>query len=304
MTNDDNFFPKSFLNYSCETCAFNTSRLSQYNIHLMTAKHKKMTNDDTILSAGVLELKFNCECGKTYKHRQGLHIHKKRCNLETQQVVVLENQVVLPTLDNTMVFELIKQNQEFKELLIEQNKKIMELSREPRVINNTNCTQNTNFNLQLFLNETCKDAISADQFIKDIQISFTDLENIGSQGYIQGFTDLIMKQLRIMDVTKRPLHCTDIKRETIYIKEADTWNKDNEDKTKLKNVIEKVANKSRKNVAGWQRSHPEVSVLDSNDYTMNHNILRHTWGDGDTEKLKEKVIRNIAKEVHIDRLGK
>ena len=90
----------------------------------------------------------------------------------------------------------------------------------------------------------------------------------------------------------------------VYIKDADEWKKDTDDKTKFKNVIEKVATKGRKNVTGWQRSHPEVCVLDSNDYEMNHKILRHTWGDGDTEKLQEKVIRNLAKEVHVDRLSK
>ena len=92
-----------------------------------------------------------------------------------------------------------------------------------------------------------------------------------------------------------------MKRETIYIKDEDAWNKDNEDKTKLRNVIENVAYKSRTNVPGWQRKHPEVVVLDSNDYEMNHKILRHTWGDGDTDKLQEKVIKNLAKEVHVEK---
>jgi len=160
------------------------------------------------------------------------------------------------------------------------------------------------FQMRNGVNETCKDAITADQFVENIQISFGDLENVGNQGYVQGITDIIMKQLRTLDVTKRPFHCTDVKRETIYIKDADEWKKDTDDKTKFKNVIEKVATKGRKNVTGWQRSHPEVCVLDSNDYEMNHKILRHTWGDGDTEKLQEKVIRNLAKEVHVDRLSK
>jgi hypothetical protein len=151
------------------------------------------------------------------------------------------------------------------------------------------------------LNETCKDAITADQFVKDIQISFGDLENIGNRGYVEGFTDIILKQLKTLDVTKRPFHCTDVKRETIYIKETDAWKKDNEEKEKLKNVIENVAVKGRKNVPSWQQSHPEVRVLDSNDYEMNHKIIRNTWGDGETEKLQEKVIKTLAKEIHVDK---
>lgn len=298
MTNDDKIFPKNASKYLCGKCNFSTSRLSQYNSHLLTAKHKKLTNDDT--NPSVLSAAFECGCGNIYKHRQGLHNHRKKCTHHQKN-----NEMVCGNsfLDNTTVFEILKQNQEFKDLLVEQHKKILELSNAPRIINNnvTNNTQNNHFNLQVFLNETCKDAITADQFVKDILISFHDLENIGNQGYVQGFTDIIMKHLRTLDVTKRPMHCTDVKRETIYIKENDSWNKDNEDKTKLKNVIEKVALKSRANVHSWQRGHPEVVVLDSNDYEMNHKILRHTWGDGDTEKLQEKVIKNIAKEIHLDK---
>jgi hypothetical protein len=295
---------KVALDFYCACCDYRTVKTSNYNKHLMTAKHVLLTNLGK--NGEKSSPQHICSgCNKKYMSRVGLWGHKKKCDK-------LENIIVgsdsgpdhEKSFDNTMIFELIRQNQEFKDLLIEQNKKIMELSSEPRIINNTNCnnTQNNHFNLQFFLNETCKDAITADQFVKDIQISFNDLENIGNQGYVQGFTDIIMKQLRTLDVTKRPLHCTDIKRETIYIKEAaDTWNKDNDDKSKLKNVIEKVATKGRSKVGGWQRSHPDVVVLDSEDYDMNHKILRHTWGDGDTEKLKEKVIKNIVKEVHVHR---
>jgi hypothetical protein len=287
--------------YSCEKCLFVTSNKNDFRRHETTLKHLANVSSNQIEPEKLKKTpNHECSnCNKIYYSKSGLWNHSKKCK------PVVENTMIVsaPALDNSAVFELVRQNQEFKELLIEQNKKLQELSREPRINNNncTNNTQNNHFNLQFFLNETCKDAITADQFIKDIQISFNDLENIGTLGYVQGFTELIMKQLRTLDITKRPLHCTDIKRETIYIKEADTWNKDNQEKTKLKNVIETVAAKSRKNVTEWQHSHPDVRVLDSTDYEMNHKILRHTWGDGDTEKLQEKVIKNIAKEVHVDK---
>lgn len=302
--------PKNPKIFSCGCCYYNTSSKKDFDKHNSTNKHKKreISNKIEPEKTQTSPHNYSCDkCNKIYFSRSGIWNHAKKCKSLLDEV--LENTMVVsstvPVLDNAAVFELVRQNQEFKELLIEQNKKLEELSKEPR-INNNNCnnnnnTQNNHFNLQVFLNETCKDAITADQFIKDIQISFNDLENIGSQGYVQGFTELIMKQLRTLDITKRPLHCTDIKRETIYIKEADAWNKDNQEKTKLKNVIETVAAKSRKNVTAWQRSHPDLRVLDSTDYDMNHKILRHTWGDGDTEKLQEKVIKNIAKEVHVEK---
>jgi hypothetical protein len=295
MTNDDKNLTETSSKYYCENCDFRSCRQSQYSIHLLTAKHKRMTNNDENLSD--ISTAFACECGKQYKYRQGLHNHKKKCSQKQQKI---EN-TMLPNNENinlnVLVIDLLKQNQELQ-------KQLIELSKE-KTITNTNShnnTQNNNhFNLQFFLNETCKDAITADQFVKDIQISFGDLENIGNQGYVQGFTDIILKQLRTLDVTKRPFHCTDVKRETIYIKDADAWKKDTEEKTKLKNVIEKVAHKGRSNVNSWQQTHPEVAVLDSNDYDMNHKILRNTWGDGETDKLQEKVVKNLAKEVQVEK---
>ena len=295
MTNDDKNLTETSSKYYCENCDFRSCRQSQYNIHLLTAKHKRMTNNDENLSD--ISTAFACECGKQYKYRQGLHNHKKKCSQITQK----KENTMVPNNENinlnVLVIDLLKQNQELQ-------KQLIELSKE-KTITNTNShnnTQNNNhFNLQFFLNETCKDAITADQFVKDIQISFGDLENIGNQGYVQGFTDIILKQLRTLDVTKRPFHCTDVKRETIYIKDSEAWKKDTEEKTKLKNVIEKVAHKGRSNVNSWQQTHPEVVVLDSQEYDMNHKILRNTWGDGETDKLQEKVIKNIAKEVHVDK---
>jgi hypothetical protein len=294
--------------FCCEICNYNTSKSGNYNKHLLTAKHISLT-DLTPKLAKSSQHHTCSTCNKVYKSRVGLWGHKKKClqelsNSSVPSPVSLEN--ILTTIDeptplgpsinlNVLVIDLLKQNQELQ-------KQLIELSQEKTIVMNNCNNNNTNhFNLQLFLNETCKDALTADQFVENIQITNGDLENVGNQGYVQGITDIIMKQLRTLDVTKRPFHCTDVKRETIYIKDADEWKKDTDEKSKLKNVIEKVATKGRRKVSVWQRSHPEVAVLDSNDYEMNHKILRHTWGDGDTEKLQEKVIKNLAKEVHIDR---
>jgi hypothetical protein len=280
--------------YFCECCDYHTSKTSSYNKHLLTAKHNMLTESNNKAVKSCSE-HICSNCNKIYKSRVGLWGHKKKCS---QKVAVLENTMVHSDNINlnVLVLDLLKQNQELQ-------KQLIELSKEKSIVTNThnNTTNNNHFNLQFFLNETCKDAITADQFVKDIQISFGDLENIGNRGYVEGFTDIILKQLRTLDVTKRPFHCTDVKRETIYIKETDAWKKDNEEKTNLKTVIENVAKKGRQNVSSWQHSHPEVRVLDSNDYEMNHKIIRNTWGDGDTEKLQEKVIKTLAKEVHVDK---
>jgi len=285
--------PKNPKFYLCECCDYKTSSLKDFNKHNSTRKHMNNLKSKQIEQTNPEKSPYYiCKlCKKQYNSKSGLWSHKKKCSQKEDK---LEN--TMTTLDvDSLVIDLLKQNQELQTQLIE-------LSKEKTMTNcHNNNTNNNHFNLQFFLNETCKDAISADQFVKDIQISFSDLENIGNQGYVQGFTDIIMKQLRTLDISKRPFHCTDVKRETIYIKDEDAWKKDNEDKTKLRNVIKNVAHKSRTNIPGWQRKHPEVVVLDSNDYDMNHKILRHTWGDGDTDKLQDKVVKNLAKEVHVDK---
>ena len=285
--------------YLCEACHYSTSNVFDFNKHTSTRKHlvNKESNQNEPENRKKSQQHVCDNCSKLYASKSGLWNHKKKCSQKSNN---LENTLV-PSDNinlNVLVLDLLKQNQELQ-------KQLIELSKDKTVTNtnshNNTTNSNNHFNLQFFLNETCKDAITADQFVKDIKISFGDLENIGNRGYVEGFTDIILKQLRTLDVTKRPFHCTDVKRETIYIKETDAWKKDNEEKEKLKNVIENVAVKGRQNVSSWQHSHPEVRVLDSTDYEMNHKIIRNTWGDGDTEKLQEKVIKTIAKEVHVDK---
>ena len=298
--------PKKSPLFCCGTCNYTTSSKKDFNKHESTRKHLDAAASNQIEPIYPKKSQLHvCKlCMKEYQSKSGLWNHAKKCLSDPGPLpnpLPLDN--IMTTIDetvpsinlNVLVIDLLKQNQELQ-------KQLIELSKEKSIVMNNCNNNNTNhFNLQLFLNETCKDALTADQFVENIQITNGDLENVGNQGYVQGITDIIMKQLRTLDVTKRPFHCTDVKRETIYIKDADAWKKDTDEKSKLKNVIEKVATKGRRKVTGWQRSHPEVAVLDSNDYEMNHKILRHTWGDGDTEKLQDKVIKNLAKEVHIDR---
>jgi hypothetical protein len=263
------------------------------------------SNDENISNLS----KHVCSCGKIYKYRQGLHKHAKTCLPKPSENTMVignsnsnsnSNSNNVGTGSNEIIFELLKQNQEFKELIVEQNKQLLELAREPKTVTNNNNNTN-NFNLHFFLNTTCKNAISADEFVENIQITFDDLENVGNSGYVKGITDIIMKQLRTLELTERPFHCTDVKRETIYIKEADAWNKDNDEKTKMKTVIGKVARKNLCKIKEWNREHPGINVLDSKDYEMGHKIIRQSFGDGEDDKLQNEVVKNLAKEVRVDK---
>ena len=274
------------------------------NKHLLTAKHKLARNtyktrDDQILS---------CECGKIYKHRQSLYNHKKRCNvpmhIETTNAADHFSETSKTDL-SSMVHTLIKENQEFKQLMVDQSKQIMELSSLPRTITNNNTTNNNNqkFNLNFFLNTTCKDAMNMSDFIRNMEVQMSELENIGHRGYIAGMTDLILNKLKGLDVSKRPMHCTDLKRETMYIKDQDRWDKDNADKGQLRRAISLVAKKNYGKTLEWRELNPECLEIGSEKYDFCFNMMRNVLGDFEEEQIKldNKVIKNLAKEVIVGR---
>jgi predicted RNA-binding Zn-ribbon protein involved in translation (DUF1610 family) len=291
------------LKYSCETCGFNTGNKKDYNRHLLTAKHINGTKKNNIEqeNPGISQI-YRCEnCNKSYLSRSGLWNHNNKCN---------ENAIVPTEIANTAtIIEIIKQNQEFKTLLIEQQKenkelmnKVIELSKEPRIVNNGTMTQNNNqkFNLQFFLNDTCKDAITIKQFIDNIRISLEDLESVGRNGFVKGISDIVLKELNTLDLTKRPIHCTDLKREVIYLKEDDKWNKDDDENTKLKNVIKTVENKSWSKIPFWYQNNPNAIISDTPEYLMYANIARNVSGNDNPEKQREKIVKVIAKETRLD----
>jgi hypothetical protein len=167
-------------------------------------------------------------------------------------------------------------------------------------------TQNNNnqkFNLQFFLNDTCKDAITIKQFIDNIQISLEYIESVGKNGFVKGISDIVLQQLNTLDVTKRPIHCTDIKREVIYLKEEDRWNKDDDENTKLKNVIRTVENKSWFKVPEWYKNHPGAIVSDTPEYVFYEKMTRNICGNENAEKLRDKIIKVIAKETLVEKDG-
>ena len=244
------------------------------------------------------------------KYESGYYRHKKRCctiHLQDDRVASKPTHGGGPQLDANSMLDLIRQNQEFKNMLLDQNQKMMELVQSQSVIqttnNNTTNNNNQKFNLNFFLNTTCKDAINMTEFIQNMEVQMSELENIGHNGYVAGMTELILTKLKGLDVSKRPMHCTDLKRETVYIKDKDRWDKDNADKGQLRRAITLVAKKNYGKTLEWREQNPECMVIGSEKYDFCFNMMRNVLGDFEEEQIKldNKVIKNLAKEVVVDR---
>jgi hypothetical protein len=295
--------------FYCKKCDYGTSKKSSYSDHLLSAKHKKSMISN--ISNGKISKicnKFTCKnCNKVYKDNSGLWRHNKKCiKVKESPDTIIENSenpadVVRLLLNQNM--ELIKQNQEFKDLIIEQNNKMIEVAKEAKIINNT--TNNTNnFNLQFFLNEQCKDALNIMEFINQLQLNTTDLDMVGRLGYSEGISKLFIRGLKQLDVFKRPLHCSDLKREVLYVKDKDSWEKDTDENNKIKTAIKYIAAKNFKQINEWREKNPESDDYDSKKHMDYHQIVIHSMGGATKEEDEQhynKIIRNVAKESIIDK---
>ena len=302
IVNDSKNSPKVAKEYCCDLCDYKSCKKSDYKKHLSTDKHKKKENDskmvvnDSDFSPKSSKKSFTCDCGKVYKYDSGYYRHKKKCNYVEDDIV---------DASNNLIIELLKQNNDFKELLVEQNKNMMEIA--GKIGNNTNCHNNTktnNFNLQLFLNEKCKDALNIDDFVNQIQLKVSDLDMMGQLGYTEGMSKIIIRNLKELDVFKRPIHCSDLKRETMYVKDKDAWEKENGENVKIKKVIKCIEHKNIKQIPQWVEENPASEDTDTKKHMEYKNIVLEAMGGSTSEddnKKREKIIRNIAKEVVIDK---
>ena len=303
-----NKVPIKFQKFLCEKCNYISSRESQYSRHCLTAKHKNLT-DLTKSYENVPESStaFTCnKCNKNYKSRMGLWQHSKKCNVEPSPEIVITENPVIPLIDTSLVLELIKQNKELQNVIVQQSEVINKLAeREPanniNTINGNVTTNNNNqkFNLNFFLNETCKDAMTIQEFLDSIRITFEDLLLIGNTGFVNGVSDILIKQLRDMEVSKRPIHCTDSKRDTIYLKENAAWNKDDKDKTRLKQIIEKIEYRNVVALRDWCNENPDARVNNTPNNLLKDKIYLQTL-QGD-DKTRDKIIKNISKEVMVEK---
>ena len=298
-TNDNNIMPKLCPKFNCNFCDYNTSKKSSYDNHLLSNKHKKnsLTTSDNENMPKLCQ-KYSCDnCLKQFNDRAGLWRHKKKCN--TEENIQTENIEInkLESNKDDLINYLIKENQEFKNLILEIVKKDTY-----NTTNNTNISNNKSFNLNLFLNETCKDAMNIMDFVESIKLQLTDLERVGEIGYVEGISNIIIKNLKELDVSQRPVHCTDKKREIMYIKDEDKWEKDEEQK-KMHNVVRKVAAKNARLVLKYKELHPDCNTYHSKlSEKYNKIVIEAMGGSGDNDfEKEEKIIRNISKQIGIEK---
>ena len=170
--------------------------------------------------------------------------------------------------------------------------------------NNTTNSHNKQFNIQFFLNEQCKNAINLSDFVENLNLNFDDLENVADRGYVEGITQIFMKGLKELDIYTRPLHCTDVKRETVHVRENSIWVKDTPDQAKIKAAIRRLAFRNVQQISLWNKEHPDYKVLDSNDFKRSFQIMKQSLGNtipGGVEKNNDKITRNLLKAVYLDK---
>jgi len=292
--------PKNSKIFNCSICDFKCYKQSNFNSHLLTTKHKNRIelNDSVPKNAKKL---FTCgKCNKEYNVRNSLWYHEKKCNYEKQ----LENEKKMEN--------IINDKDEIINLLLTQNKELMDLLKSGMINNTTNNTNshnttnttNNTFNLQFFLNETCKNAMNISDFVSSIKVNIEELENTGRQGYIKGVSNIILKRLNNLEQHFRPLHCSDLKREVFYIKENNEWKKENENKPILTKAIKVISNENIKQIKNWREKYPDCTDSDSKKNNLYLKIVSNSMnGSTEEESCKniDKIISNVAKEVIIDK---
>ena len=342
ITNDNEKMPKNAKIFFCEKCDFKCSKLSNYNAHILTRKHQMITNDNEKMpkNAKKCQSKLSCHCGKLYQFMSGLSRHKNTCKVIEQNdghmidisMDDLTNAVaspytnthiivppynphpeIQPSESTKLILDLLRDNQDFKNLLAEQHKVMVDLVQKTQSIgsytanncnNSINNSNNKQINIQFFLNEHCKNAINLSEFVENLQLNFNDLENVADRGYVDGITQIFMNGLKELDIYKRPVHCTDVKRETVHVRENNLWVKDTPDQAKIKAAIRRIAFRNVQQISKWNKEHPDYKVLDSNDYNRSFQIMKQSLGNtipGGVEKNNDKIARNLIKAVYLDK---
>ena len=326
MTKNSPKLAKTRRTFECVKCNYKCCKESDFKKHLTTRKHQNDDNDDSDELHKSRQNSYKCECGKTYKFRQGLSVHKKKCNRDENNIIqtntdIIEtvnntdddivNNIVNNTENNHIIELLIKENSDIKNIMLdvvrsntELQKQLLDVCKNANIAysNNHINSHNKTFNLQLFLNEQCKDAMNISDFVNSFELQLSDLESVGELGYVEGMAKIILDKLSSTDIYKRPMHCSDAKRETIYIKDEDRWEKENRTNPKLRNAIKTLSFKNMKLTNLWSDTYPESKNSEShlNDVYMKL-VIQSTGGNGEIGASEDKIIRRIAKDIIIDK---
>jgi hypothetical protein len=289
-------------NFYCEKCNYGCSKKSCWNQHILTSKHLKANNE--LIQANK---EYSCiKCDIKFNHQSSYCRHKKKCNGIENKEIILNNEITNYDINNKdeLIIMLLKQNS----LLIEQNSEFVKNGmynvNNSHNTNNTNNSYNKSFNLNFFLNETCKNAMNIMEFVDSVKLQLSDLEKVGELGYIDGISNIIIQNLKELDIDKRPVHCTDAKRDVIYVKDDNKWEKENEDCNKIRKVIKCIANKNINLIPEWKKNNPDCIKYNSKKSDICNNIIIEAMGGrNSTTKISEdKIIKKIAKEMIIDKL--
>ena len=325
ILNDTEKCKKTYNKFVCDLCDYECCKKSDWIRHITRAKHVNnmdMIQNDTIKNAKNAKNanQYNCKCGNIYQHHSGLWRHKKTCEsvatlspsgdklandpelfqeqAEQAEPIQYQNLNQIHQIDPNILLDIIKQNQELQ-------KQMIEFMRTNTQTTNNNCNNiNNSFNLNLFLNEKCKDAININDFVNNITMKLSDLENFGQLGYVEGVSRILLKNLNDLDTYSRPIHCSDLKREVIYIKNNDTWTKETDDKPVLKNAIKQVANKNIKQIQNWKNENPGCTNSDSRKNDQYINIVMNSMSGGTNEEQQHnisQIVKNISKAVVIEK---
>jgi len=308
------------LDFICKKCDFSCHKKSDWTRHILTRKHQ--TSDNLVTEVTAKSAINECQyCHKIYKSRNGLWVHKKKCTVicdtnQIQETTIETNTNTTkstdePKLDVLMLLELLKQSQDFQKQMLDQQKQMMEFASNNNTTNNNinynaNNSNNTNnsFNLNVFLNDTCKGAMNMSEFVDSIMIQLTDLENFADVGYANGVSNIFVKGLNALGVHLRPIHCSDLKRETLYIKDNDCWVKEEEDCSVLKNAIKRVAFKNIKQINEWIKENPGCTDPRTKKYDKYNQIVMNSMSGTTIQEQTDnidKIVKNVTKAVTIDK---
>jgi hypothetical protein len=304
--------------FYCESCDYHTSNKHDYAKHIGTTKHINTTIHNSEI---VQNRKYVCNCGKNYSHRASLFNHKKICDIykiiENEHITKINNiiineddtpseNMIIPKYEHDMsqltnlVIEVVKNNSDFQKQMLEMCKNMQSNINMNNNCNNNNSV-NTTFNLQVFLNEYCKDAMNISEFIDSFDLQISDLENVGRLGYIEGMSNIIISKINNLEVNKRPIHCSDLKREIIYIKDDDVWNREDANNTKFRKVISKVTRKNIGMLSDWRNMYPDYMDIESENNDIYMKLIKEAMGPDDSIDNENRIMKKIVKHLVIDK---